>query len=529
MSEPTDEKGPQVQSPLALTIAALGLGLAFERLLYARSPGLSYPVWILFSVVALFLLARKEGLSASPASRVLAVPVLAVAGLVFLRSEPLTAFLGIVVSLLLVGVLVRSLRPGGVFKWGWLDFAASLIWVPLEAWMRPWGTLLAVQRRVTQGQGTKERVLASLRGVLLAIPILVVFTVLLSSADLVFGERVARLLDWLDLERFFDILGRTIAVVFVSVFCLGVLVAAYRRSPDEGLILEGRKLPSIGLTEPIIILGAVDVLFALFVSVQFTYFFGGRSAIGVEGYTYAEYARQGFGELVTVSFLTLGLVTLLAAWIRARSGRAWRAFQGLATALVGLTAVILVSALQRLVLYEQAYGFTRLRTYAHVAIAWMAVGFAVFLLLFWIDRWRHVAPVFAAGAVLFSLSLGAVNVDQFIVRQNLTHRERIGEVDVEYLLSLSNDAVPLLAAHLGQFQGEARQQVVANLLCRRQALRARLESDGWPAIRLSDLRARSALSTVEAAFEGYSISQSNGAFEVSPPGGELGTCREYGF
>ncbi len=529
MSGAPHEGKKRIHSPLALTIASLGLGVAFERLLYARSVGLSYPLWILMCVIALFALARSEGLSTARVSRALVLPLLAVAGLVFLRSEPMTATLSIVVSLLVMGILLRSLVPGGIARWGWLDFAASMFWVPLEAWLRPWGTLQRVQQKVTSGKGSKERTLALLRGGLLALPILVIFTSLLSSADLVFGQRVAQMLDWLDLERLFDVFWRTVAIAFMSLFCLGVLVAAFRRSPGSGAILDTDLLPKIGLAEPIVILTAVDVLFALFVGVQFTYFFGGRSAIGVEGYTYAQYARRGFGELVTVSFLTLGLVTVLAAWIRNERGGSRRIFQGLATALVGLTAVILVSALQRLLLYEQAYGFTRLRTYAHVAIGWMAVGFAVFLVLFWMGRWRRIAPTFVAGVVVYSLGLGAVNVDGFIVRQNLAHHGRSGEVDVTYLLSLSNDAVPELAAHLGRFRGEAKQQVVTELLCRKEALRSRLERDGWPALRWSDLRARSALSALQASLEGYSVSASNGAVTVTPPHGETVACREFDF
>lgn len=524
MSDTSHEDKPEIQSPVALAVAALGLGLAFERLLYARPLGLSYPIWILLCITVLFALASREGVRTARGSRFLVIPLLAVAGLVFLRSEPLTVFLGTTVSLLLVGILVRSLPAGGVLRWGWLDFAASLIWVPLEACLRPWGPLRRVQRRVTRGQDSKETMLASLRGVLLAVPVLVVFTVLLSSADIVFGQRVAQVLDWLDLERFFDILGRATAVGLVAIFCLGILVSAYRRRSEAGPILEEDFLPKIGLTEPIVILAGVDLLFALFVSVQFRYFFGGRSAIGIEGFTYAEYARQGFGELVAVSFLTLGLVTLLAAWVRSRRGRAWRSFQGLATVLVGLTGVILVSALERLVLYEQAYGFTRLRTYAHIAIGWMALGFVVFLILFWMGRWQRVAPVFVGGVVLFTLSLGAVNVDGFIVRQNLNDRHRTGEVDVEYLLSLSNDAVPQLAVHLGQFQGEARRRVATDLLCRREALQTRLERDGWPAMRWSDLRARSALDRLDPVLKRYEVKREGESLTVIPPAGEAMAC-----
>ena len=52
-------------------------------------------------------------------------------------------------------------------------------------------------------------------------------------------------------------------------------------------------------------LTGVALLFAAFVLVQFRYFFGGAQNIGLQGFTFAEYARRGYGELMAVAFLSL--------------------------------------------------------------------------------------------------------------------------------------------------------------------------------------------------------------------------------
>lgn len=61
----------------------------------------------------------------------------------------------------------------------------------------------------------------------------------------------------------------------------------------------------LGFVELSIVLGSVVTLFTIFVVMQFQYFFGGHTNINVEGFTYSEYARRGFGELVTVAFFAL--------------------------------------------------------------------------------------------------------------------------------------------------------------------------------------------------------------------------------
>lgn len=525
------KSGRKWRHPDLLVLVGVGLGLAYERLIYARPLGLSYPLWIGLCLGVLFIMARRERIAISPWGWGLSVPVFALAAMVGLRSEPLTVFLVVILSLWWLGVLLRALRPGRVLQWGWLDFAAALVLVPLEAWLRPWGPLGQAQQRVTVGSDARQRLLAVLRGVLLAFPLIVLFLILFSSADPVFGNRVEQALEWLNLERFFELLGRTTIGLLVAVFSLGAMVLAFRRSTDAGPVLAESKLnlPSLGLTEAVVILGSVNLLFASFVAVQLTYFFGGEAAIGVEGYTYAEYARRGFGELVAVSIVTLGLMTSLAVWVKNQRGGAWRAYQALGGLLVGLTGVILVSALQRLLLYEQAFGFTRLRTYSHVAIIWMALVFAVFLVLLLLSRLSYFAPILAAATILYAVGVAALNVDAFIVEQNFTRREQIGELDVDYLRTLSYDAVPALVSRVDQLTGTPRAHVVADLLRRREALERRWQESGWPAWKWSYSRARSALRGMQTEFAGYEIERESGSMEVNLPSGETVRCWRVGF
>ncbi len=146
------------------------------------------------------------------------------------------------------------------------------------------------------------------------------FLVLLSSADLVFGDYVKQALAWLDLTRFFDYLGRLTVILLVGLFSLGALVVALRRSDGYRLIGQDKPLlaPFLGFTEAAVVLAAVDVLFALFVAVQLRYFFGGEANITAAGYTYATYARRGFAELVFLALLTLGMILALGRLDAAR-------------------------------------------------------------------------------------------------------------------------------------------------------------------------------------------------------------------
>ena len=139
--------------------------------------------------------------------------------------------------------------------------------------------------------------------------------------------------------------------------------------------------PFLGFTEATVVLGAVNLLFISFVFIQFQYFFGGQTNISVEGYTYAEYARKGFGELVAVAFFSLLLFLRLSAVVKRENVIQRWTLSGLGLLLVALVGVMLYSAFQRLVLYEAAYGFTRLRAYTHVFMIWLGVLLAILVVL----------------------------------------------------------------------------------------------------------------------------------------------------
>jgi hypothetical protein len=265
--------------------------------------------------------------------------------------------------------------------------------------------------------------------------------------------------------------------------------------------------PFLGITETSIVLGSVDLLFLAFVMVQFTYLFGGHANITAAGYTYSEYARRGFGELVAVSVLTLGVILVLGTVAKKTELRHKRLYDGLSAFLVVLVSVILASALMRLLLYEEAYGFTRLRTYTHVAIYWMGAGFVVFLILLIANRLRLFAPASAVMAVGFSLTLSAVNVDAFIVQRNIQRFEETKALDVPYLVSLSDDAIPGLVEFARGASQEITGQLLPSLACRREQMLEQNQRLGWPSFTFSRAAAMRELETLREALHQYPVSK----------------------
>jgi hypothetical protein len=287
------------------------------------------------------------------------------------------------------------------------------------------------------GQGRTRLVLSALIGVLLV----AVFGALLSSADAKFAELVGGLL---------PSLAPSSVVRFVLFFVLGTLGTAgacyVRLRPPavkEGGTAGGRR--TVRPLEWLLPVLLVDLLFAAFVVVQIRFLFGGSTIVLSDGdLTYAEYARQGFWQLLVVTMLTL-VVIAVAAHKAPRESASDRLLLRLGVgALAALTLVIVASALYRMWTYEQAYGFTRLRVLVSACELWLGVVFALILVagVRLRARWMPRAVAFAAAAAL--LGLGILNPDKFIAEQNVARWQETQKIDVCYLSTLSVDAVPAL-------------------------------------------------------------------------------------
>ena len=163
----------------------------------------------------------------------------------------------------------------------------------------------------------------------------------------------------------------TRALVGVLALAIAGALALPAAAPRVRLAASPRRL---GRAEWLIPLVALDLLFAAFVAVQFAVLFGGdRHVLETAGLGYGEYARQGFLELLAVAALTLGVIVVAVR--HAREDR--RLLRLLLGVLIALTGVVLASALKRLGLVEDAYGFTNVRFAGHAIVFWLAAVFAL--------------------------------------------------------------------------------------------------------------------------------------------------------
>ncbi len=289
---------------------------------------------------------------------------------------------------------------------------------------------------------------AVLRGVVLTGLIMSVFGLLLASADIVFSDYLTNALRWLQPDVV--AIGEQYLVTgFFTWLCLICLrVSLLNRNGGEIVDTpeEFQAELSVRLTmiETSMILTGVSLLFLVFIGIQARYLFGGEANISVQGYTYAEYARRGFYEILAVSVMVVGLIISLDLFTHRKREREYT-FRSLSIGLVLLTLLLLVAAFQRMLLYEDAFGFTRRRVLTQVFMVWLGFIF-LFLIRDIVSRRNRlfwVGSIFAGLGFVFTLNV--MNMDAFIAARNIDRFMKTGKLDAEYLAELSDDAIPVIA------------------------------------------------------------------------------------
>ncbi|WP_338677989.1 DUF4173 domain-containing protein [Streptomyces sp. SCSIO 30461] len=335
-------------------------------------------------------------------------------------------------------------------------------------------------RGVRERYGARGRSGPVVRTIAVAVGLVVVFGALFAGADAAFADLLGELIPDVSLVdgpwRFF---------LFVVGLFTALAMARAAAAPlrwDRVAVRAGKPRGRFEWAVPLMVL---NLLFAAFIAVQLAVLFGGYDKVLREtGLTYAEYARQGFWQLLWATQLVLIVIGLALRWAPRGGSRDRALVRGVLGTLCLLTLVVVASALRRMDLYVDAYGLTRLRVSVAAMELWL--GLVIILIIgagLLGGRWLPRAIVGSAVAAV--LAFGLVSPDALIAERGVQRHEETGKIDVGYLAGLSADAVPALDRLPEPVRSCALSGIASDL--------ERTDSP-WYAISWSQARARAILS-----------------------------------
>ena len=268
-------------------------------------------------------------------------------------------------------------------------------------------------------------------GILISVPLLFIILNLLIEADTQF-ERLIGTLPHLISFRV-DYVFRLLVILIYTFGFFGFMQ-----------VLMQKKTPTIqkeDVLKPIVMDGIItltvlllfNLVYILFIAVQFKYFFSGTLG---DGFTYAEYARRGFFELLFVSLINLSITIAVITFTKTVNGPLKKAISLAMTILVLSSGVLLVSAIMRISMYEDAYGFTFTRVLAHSFMIFLMVILAYTLVKIWLEKLSLFHFYFIASLIYY-VGINTANLDKIVVDKNMARFESTGKIDIHYLSNMS--------------------------------------------------------------------------------------------
>jgi hypothetical protein len=427
-----------------LLLYGLVTGIVFDILFYNKTLGISYPVFILLilSITALVFWNKYDVLDNR--GWLWAIPIIFLSSTFAIFSNQVLKILNSIIIPFLLVMLIILVSRTNRSDWADLRFLGDFfkrVFLPIRYIHMPFITFF----RMTDTDGrTNKRIFPRIAmGILISVPILAIIIWLLSSADIIFKDLFVSVPISRIIKHFFLVLAITI---YAACFYWSIVRAQDEdKNPSYDPVNWKRSLDPIVL---LTILFLLDLVYAVFSFIQFTYLFGGESFVLPSSYTFAEYARRGFFELLAVAVINFVIILITVSFIRRENSKLHIANKVLMSFMVCFTFVMLASAFYRMLVYEQAYGFTYLRIFVQAFMVLLVFLFMINIVFIWYSRLPIIKAYFIASLSVY-IALNFANVDVIIAQNNIERYAETGEIDMEYLKGLSYDAIPQMARLAG--------------------------------------------------------------------------------
>ena len=276
-------------------------------------------------------------------------------------------------------------------------------------------------------------------GIACTIPFVLILMVLFTSADDVFKMAVENFFKNFDFD---DVMLVLLSAGVAIIGSIGVSAVLYSVANSEEYEFEDKekkeRLSAAAVSAFLVILTLLEGFFGF---VQIRSLFTGKIP---EGVNYAEYARSGFFYIAGATALTVAII----AAVYFICGKLKTVVKAMLTLFSGCALILFASAYFRMYMYMTVHGLTVKR----VAVCWLITLLLALLVGIVIKVWNDGFALFGytvAAVVLFAVCLNVMRLDTLVSKYNvnlyLNNPSETQEMDLDYLITLSPEALPQIA------------------------------------------------------------------------------------
>ena len=430
--------------------ATLLYALLYTFCMYKNGSGITFLLFIAASIAYLHFALPKLGLTVKKGSRFYFVSMLFLSVSTFCTDDGRIIFFNkTMIFFLVMSLLLHQFFDTSEWKLGkYLSSILELIFCSISELVSPFDDAIAYYKK---SENKNKNVWYVALGLIISVPILVIVLFLLSGADAVFREVTNSILENVNVGNVFNIIFRISFMFFATYLLIAFLC---RKSIKEDVKDKRNGEPVLAIT----ITSLLTIIYLFFSGIQIIYLFLGQMQLP-EGYTYAEYAREGFFQLLAVSVLNLIIVLICMSFFKES-----RILKVILTLMSVCTFIMIASSALRMIIYIRYYYMTFLRIFVLWSLVVLFLLFAGIVISIYKERFplfRYSMTVVTVLYIILSFS----HPDYIIASVNLANAPQSIEGmsrksnnslfltdeaynDFEYLSFLSADAAPAIIPYI---------------------------------------------------------------------------------
>ncbi len=428
--------------------ASLAFAAIYTLCMHNNSASITFPILMAAGIAFLYVLQEERKLFDNFISGFYVVGIMLIAVSVFMTGDWKLIFMSkAVVAVLYIALAIEIYVDDSL--WTDMIYVKKILKLPIVSFFSGFsilGDYAAYKEERTEEESSnsvfKSNIVKVLKGILIVVPLLFVILPLMMSADVVFENIIENIL----VEDLFDLLfdewnivevGLKTFFAFITIFGFMKIVTG----KDDNVTIP--KYSSDYVTG-ITVTGVVAFIYVMFSFIQLRGIIFSNINLP-EGYTYAEYAREGFFQLFVLAVINMLIVLICASKYKYN-----KVLNTILYILCACTYVMIGSSAYKMILYIEVYNLTFLR----LMVLWSLLVLAFIMVAVIKYVYRNDFSLFKYIVIVttfFYMIVAFGRPDFIIAKYNLEYGNE-EQMDKYYLRELSCDAVPVICEYPDLFE-----------------------------------------------------------------------------
>ena len=480
----------------SIFICGMILSILQSILFWEKEPGISVMLFVISFLIGLIYLMYKYKKVENSKAFILAIPIILLSATYFIYHDTLFQMINALVIFILTIIMCIYVTRLHIKIQEFLIKGIALLAGSFESISDVTDSLKNKFKKKKDIENEKSvKLKQGLKSFVYAIPVILIVLILLMSADSVFAnifERIFGEFQNIFMAENFVMFCLRICIIMIFFFIFAGFFVNLLKTNTMFNSESEEKIMEIHVEKMTIdmILTILNIFYFIFSIIQFTSLF---SNMNTNDFDYATYARQGFFQLMIISFINIVIIILA----KVNKGKLTNYTKGMSILTLLFTIIILLSAFFRMNLYEKAYGYTYLRLFVYYILA------TEFLLILPIGLWILEKNIdilkWTIGIVtIMYVILNFSNIESTIAKQNVDRyfeNQEENEIDLEYLFNhTGTDAIGQIKRLLNAKDETVAERVKEYLLREKEELQD--TENSWQETNLSEIKAKEELMNI---------------------------------